>query len=640
MGALLSQFLNKFPYTDFHELNADWMIRTMVELINQVENFVSLNAIKYADPIQWNITSQYEKNTVVIDPLTGTAYISVQPVPMGVILTNTDYWTVIFDLGSFVTRAAKNFTNRYEADTTLTATFASNVGDWLVWGDTLYKAITNIVAGDQYVVDSNIQAFTIEELVGHLENLTTNNKSSIVNAINETVNHIDNIFLMTITMLKNLTAHFENANVEGATFASNVGDWLVLGDSLYKVIANIAVDDQYVVDTNIQAFTIEELVGHLDDLTTTDASNIVNAINSLKSGLDWIAARFNSDRVRNGSVRKVICIGDSYLGGSGIPYQENDSWGAKLRELLNNGSDTILNGYGGSGFIGQPATTTYIQLLQQVAATLTDGEKQSISDIVVQGGLNDKYGLANNTYTAADIIDAIHDFTEYAHETFVNAVIRIGVAGWATDGLSDKQYWGTILECFKQCADANAANYVQFMEGLEYIMPTIPDSEYYDAVHPDVAASMLIARGIFNCMMGGNGNMGHRVTRGGVALTYKTGITPLTTGFVYSIYGETAEIFPGGLLFSFDNAVNYTFGQSLAIADITNGVPVRASQEIKIPAWFWVEHSDHTNDSYAGYIIVHNKEISIQLCVDLNGTTILQCWAYGTTYSDSVFNIC
>ena len=79
MGALLQQFMNKYPYTDFHELNADWLIKTLMEMINQVENFVSLNAIKYADPIQWNITKQYEKNTIVIDPLSGTAYISVKP---------------------------------------------------------------------------------------------------------------------------------------------------------------------------------------------------------------------------------------------------------------------------------------------------------------------------------------------------------------------------------------------------------------------------------------------------------------------------------------------------------------------------------------------------------------------------------
>ena len=70
-----------WPYTNFHELNLSWLLRRMEELANVVENFVSLNSIKYADPIQWNITTQYATNTVVLDPNTGTAYLSVQPVP-------------------------------------------------------------------------------------------------------------------------------------------------------------------------------------------------------------------------------------------------------------------------------------------------------------------------------------------------------------------------------------------------------------------------------------------------------------------------------------------------------------------------------------------------------------------------------
>ena len=175
----------RFPYTNFHDLNLDWIlneIRTMEKTFN---DFVSINALKYADPIQWNIVQQYEKNTIVIDPLTGTAYISVQPVPSGIALTNPDYWTVVFDLGSFVVRAAKNFTTRYEEETTLTATFPSSVNDWLIWGDTLYYALVNITAGDQYVIDSNIKRFTVEEVVGHIQDLNTTDKSNLVAAINE-----------------------------------------------------------------------------------------------------------------------------------------------------------------------------------------------------------------------------------------------------------------------------------------------------------------------------------------------------------------------------------------------------------------------------------------------------------------------
>ena len=114
---------DQFPYTNFHELNLDWILKALDNIQKTMDQFVALNSLKYADPIQWNITSQYAKNTIVIDPQTGTAYISVQPVPEGVLITDTDYWTIVFDLGIFITKASKNFTDRVEPQTTLTATF-------------------------------------------------------------------------------------------------------------------------------------------------------------------------------------------------------------------------------------------------------------------------------------------------------------------------------------------------------------------------------------------------------------------------------------------------------------------------------------------------------------------------------------
>ena len=195
-----------FPYTNVHELNLDWILEQLLTLKTTIEQFVSINALKYADPIQWNITSQYEKNTIVIDPLTGVAYISVQPVPAGVALTRTEYWTVVFDLGSFVVRAARNFTDKYESDTTLTATFPSNINDWIIWGDTLYRVISNIVAGDQYVVGSNIVHFTIESIIGHIQDLSTNDKSNLVAAINEILDDVGDIQNLSTNDKSNLVA--------------------------------------------------------------------------------------------------------------------------------------------------------------------------------------------------------------------------------------------------------------------------------------------------------------------------------------------------------------------------------------------------------------------------------------------------
>ena len=98
----------KYPNQNDEILNLDWILSTIDNLVNEVANFVTLNTIKYADPIQWNITTQYEKNTVVIDPVTGSAYISTKPVPSGVGLNNEDYWNIIFTLDVMVKSEALN----------------------------------------------------------------------------------------------------------------------------------------------------------------------------------------------------------------------------------------------------------------------------------------------------------------------------------------------------------------------------------------------------------------------------------------------------------------------------------------------------------------------------------------------------
>lgn len=216
-----------FPYTNFHELNLDWILRMLREIDTTMEQFVAINTLKYANPIQWDITSQYEKNTIVIDPQSGTAYISVQPVPTGVSISNTDYWTPVFDLGAFVTRAAKNFTSRYEDGSTLTATFSTPAGGWIVWGDTLYKALVNITAGDSYVVDSNIKNITMEEvkdeiyttfntMIGDLDNLATVDKSNLVAAINEIAqmitDEIGDLTNLTTTDKSNVVAAINEVN--------------------------------------------------------------------------------------------------------------------------------------------------------------------------------------------------------------------------------------------------------------------------------------------------------------------------------------------------------------------------------------------------------------------------------------------
>lgn len=111
MGVIFS---DKYPYTDFHELNLDWLLAQMVKLDKAFETFTSANTLTSADPIDWNIATQYGKNTIVVDPASGIAYLSVQPVPAGIEITNTDYWTPVFEFETLLQEYKDQMLAAYE----------------------------------------------------------------------------------------------------------------------------------------------------------------------------------------------------------------------------------------------------------------------------------------------------------------------------------------------------------------------------------------------------------------------------------------------------------------------------------------------------------------------------------------------
>lgn len=86
-------FWNKYPYTDFHELNLDWILEEIKKLHEDMDEFEALNQITFDGA--WDITKQYPAWTIVND--NGAGYISIRPVPAGVVLTNTDYWRGVVD---------------------------------------------------------------------------------------------------------------------------------------------------------------------------------------------------------------------------------------------------------------------------------------------------------------------------------------------------------------------------------------------------------------------------------------------------------------------------------------------------------------------------------------------------------------
>ena len=156
-------FLNGYPYTDFHELNLDFLLKSMEELKKAFASFTASNSLIFAEPMLHDLTSTYAKNTIVLDS-DGNAYISLQNVPAGVQLSNADYWLMVFNFEEYTEKANKNFTVNYLRDTTR-APQAYAVGDWLVLDDVLYKVTVAIAADDLLEVGVNLIHFTIEQFL-------------------------------------------------------------------------------------------------------------------------------------------------------------------------------------------------------------------------------------------------------------------------------------------------------------------------------------------------------------------------------------------------------------------------------------------------------------------------------------------
>lgn len=141
-------FDTRWPYTNFHELNLDWILETLKKQDAAIADFISLNSITYANPLQWDITRQYPKNQVVLDT-NGDGYLSVQPVPVGVEIDNTDYWTKIGNFSELWSTVKLAITAADEGLKT-TASADRESGD-LVWlNNTLYVCTTAITRGTEY----------------------------------------------------------------------------------------------------------------------------------------------------------------------------------------------------------------------------------------------------------------------------------------------------------------------------------------------------------------------------------------------------------------------------------------------------------------------------------------------------------
>lgn len=170
----------EFPHTRTYDSDLGWLIWAMKKLIGDMTEFTEINSIKFGDPINWNIATQYEPTTIVVD-VEGNGYISRKAVPAGIALTDSDYWTRIFNF-SDITDAIRSGIAVNNGDSA-TALQAMNKNDLIWWNGNMYQVLYDIAAGTALINGTNIKPFTVDEKInsvgGNIEQIVSDLNNEI-----------------------------------------------------------------------------------------------------------------------------------------------------------------------------------------------------------------------------------------------------------------------------------------------------------------------------------------------------------------------------------------------------------------------------------------------------------------------------
>ena len=526
----------KYPYIDLSDRNLDFIARTVRELENEVKNFVSLNAIKYANPMQWNITRQYEKNTIVIEPNTGVAYISVKPVPSGVAISRSEYWTVVFDLSEFITKGAANFANTFESRPTTTATKVTPKGGWIVWNDVLYVALDRIDIGDAYspVIGGNIKKMSVEDFYNLLADKIDDEIQNRIAADTALGDRIDD----------RIDDEIQN-RIDADTALGDRID----GEIQNRIDADTALGDR--IDDEIQnrIDTDTALGGRIDD----EIQNRIDADDELRLLIGQ----------SNIATRKFIFIGDSY--GEGVnasdPTSPIHSYIDYCVQWLNihssNYYKVALSGYGfaRTGY-------TFLSLLASLDSVISD--KESITDIIVCGGAND-----TPDGTHQNVLSAITTFCQYAKVNYPKATVSVGMISYNYEGSSSNYRINRVFRLYNQGIVENGGVYLNGIENA------IHETDAFQSDgHPNEKGQKQIARALISCIRTGYCTINNEAQLLNTVTFADIWDSPTWSTLFTCQYGNTVEIINNGFaniaLVNDITVTNREFSDYIKIGHLSN----------------------------------------------------------------------
>ena len=430
-------FLNGYPYTDFHELNLDFLLKSMEELKKAFASFTASNSLIFAEPLLHDLSNSYAKNTIVLDH-DGNAYISLQAVPVGIQLSDSSYWLMVFNFEEYTEKANKNFTVNYLRDTTR-APQAYAVGDWIVLDDVLYKVTVAMAADDLFIIGTNIVHFTVEEFL-----------KDFITTINATVlqykNDIDASELAYKQQLAqdiaNTTASLQaqlDLAISGATVDSEVINARLGADGVTYPTLGDAIRTQ---------------IGNLDEIlreqNTASNISIQNRHKGYISGSQWASIGSNSYNyavipVKGGETIKVTNNGSASAGvaalktysapstGDSVDFSDDGDWNA----LKTIGTSTKVVPF--EGTLPSDANYLYVYLgnasfNRRPAKCEIDGYDYSDTLVGNIQNIEDHIDNIDSIIFTSGIVPITND--EYVHNGYIDS----GTQQWASIGSSTYHY--------------------------------------------------------------------------------------------------------------------------------------------------------------------------------------------------------